>query len=289
MLAKLHGLQLRARRVVEGYLAGLHRSPYHGFSVEFAEHREYAPGDDLRYVDWKVFGRTNKPYVKQYEDETNLLCCLVLDASESMAYQSRSAALSKFEYCQILAAALAWLVLQQQDAVGLVTFDSDVRAFVRPSSNPAILKQLLHVLETAPSGAKTRTGPIFHELAQRMSKRGVVIILSDLLDDVRAMLAGIKHLRHRRHDVIVLHVLDPAEVDFPFQRMTRFEGLEGLPHVLADGRSVRRAYLSELESYLREVSMGCRAQQVDYHLVRTDQPMDLTLSRFLAARAEKGK
>jgi len=170
-LAKIKGLYLRARHIVEGYVSGLLRCPFHGFSIEFAEHREYARGDDLRYVDWKVFGRTDKFYVKQYEDETNLVCQLVLDVSESMRYRGPHSALSKFEYAQSLAAALAWLVLQQQDAVGLVTFDQQIRASIRPSSNPSHLQQLFQVLESVTLESKTKAGAIFHELAERMSKR----------------------------------------------------------------------------------------------------------------------
>jgi uncharacterized protein (DUF58 family) len=168
-LAKIQGLRLRARHIVEGYVAGLHRSPYRGFSIEFAEHREYAPGDDLRYVDWKVFGKSDKVYLKQYEDETNLLCYLVLDQSESMTYKSREAVLSKLEYAASLAAALGWLVLRQQDAVGLATFDSQLRTLIRPAGNPSHLEELLHGLESIAPGKKTAAGPIFHDLAQRMT------------------------------------------------------------------------------------------------------------------------
>ncbi len=209
-LAKLQGLELRARLIVEGYVAGVHRSPYHGFSIEFAEHREYVPGDDLRYVDWKVFGKTDKFYLKQYEEETNLVGYLLLDTSESMRYQSDDAPLSKLEYAQCVAASLAYLVLQQQDSVGLATFDNEIRSLVRPSSNPSHLKQLLHVMEHTQPQRKTRTGPIFHDLAERLKRRGLVLILSDLFDDVPSMLAGLKHFRHRRHDVVVLHVARPG-------------------------------------------------------------------------------
>ena len=214
MLARLQGLPLRARSTVEGYLSGVHRSPFHGFSIEFSEHREYAPGDDLRYLDWKVFGRTDKYYLKQFEDETNLVCHLLLDTSESMRYRSDAAPCSKLEYAQRAAAALAYLVLHQQDSAGLVTFDSEIRSLVRANSNPSHLKQLLHVMEGASAGRKTSIGPIFHDLAQRLRKRGIVIVLSDLFDDVEVMLTGLKHLRHRRHEVIVMHVLDPAETGF---------------------------------------------------------------------------
>jgi uncharacterized protein (DUF58 family) len=286
-LAKLQGLELRARRIVEGYVAGLHRSPFHGFSVEFAEHREYVPGDDLRYVDWKVFGRSDKIYLKQYEEETNLLAYLALDTSESMSYQSDAAALSKLEYAKCVAAALTYLVLQQQDSVGLATFDSQLRSFVRPSGHPSHLKQVLHVMEQSPGERKTATGPIFHDLAERLKKRGIVLVLSDLFDDVPQMMAGLKHFRHRRHDVVVLHVLDPAELEFPFRNTTLFRGMEGLPDVLTDPRSLRKAYLAEFDRFQQEVRKGCRANNVEYVLLRTDQSMDVALSSFLSSRMRR--
>ena len=288
-LAKLSGLQLRARRIVEGYVAGLHRSPYRGFSVEFAEHREYAPGDDLRYLDWKLLGRTDKFYLKQYEDETNLIGYLALDASESMQYQGPDSPLSKLEYAQCLAAALGWLILQQQDAVGLVTFDQRIRSLVPPSSNASHLKQLLHVLEGVEPTAKTAIGPIFHELAEQWRRRGVVIVISDLFDDVNLLMAGLKHLRHRQHDLIILHVLDAAELDFPFTEPTLFRGLEGIPSVIADPRSLRRAYLDEMNQFLQAVKRGCREWDMDYCLLRTDAPLDTALSAVLARRMARVK
>jgi len=288
-LAKLKGLQLRARHIVEGYVAGLHRSPYRGFSIEFAEHREYAPGDDLRYVDWKVFGRTDKYYLKQFEDETNLICYLVLDISESMRYQGPDSALSKFEYAQCLAATMAWLVLQQQDAVGLVTFDNEIRANVAASSNASHLRSLLKVMEDVRPEAKTATGPIFHELAERFRKRGVVVILSDLFDEVGSLIAGLKHFSHRRHDVILLHILDPAELDFPFRAPTMFQGLEQYPEVLTDPRSLRKAYLQEMESFRNEIQKGCRQHAMDYQLIRTDRPLDEALTKYLAERSARVK
>jgi uncharacterized protein (DUF58 family) len=288
-LAKLKGLHLRARHIVEGYVSGLHRSPYHGFSIEFAEHREYAPGDDLRYVDWKVFGRTDKFYLKQYEDETNLLCYLVLDVSESMTYRSSPAALSKLEYAQALAASVAWLVLEQQDAAGLVTFDSQIRTLLRPASNTSHLKQMIQVMETATPGKKTAAGPIFHELAERLKKRGVVMIFSDFFDNVNSLLAGLKHFHHRRHDVVLLHVLDPAELDFPFQRPTQFQGLEEFPDVMTDPQSLRRAYLKELGIFQQKLREGCRTMNMDYELMRTDRPLDAALRSFLAGRMARMK
>jgi uncharacterized protein (DUF58 family) len=288
-LARLHGLELRARRIVEGYVAGLHRSPYRGFSNEFAEHREYASGDDLRYVDWKVFGKSDRFYLKQFEEETNLLCYLLLDTSESMRYQGPHAAMSKFAYAQCAAAALAYLVLHQRDAAGLVTFDQEIRQVIRPSSNPMHLKQLLHVMEGTTAERKTSTGPTFHDLAERLGRRGIVVILSDLFDDVDSMLAGLKHLRHRRHDVIVLHVLDPAELDFPFQQVTMFKGLEASGEVIAEPRSLQAAYQREIKAFVKRIRAGCRAQQIDYVTIRTDQPLDAVLRTFLAARKKRVK
>ncbi|MCA9248930.1 MAG: DUF58 domain-containing protein [Planctomycetales bacterium] len=286
-LAKIQGLQLRARHIVEGYVSGLHRSPYHGYSIEFAEHREYVPGDDLRYVDWKVFGKTDKVYLKQYEEETNLISYVLLDTSESMAYRGPDAAMSKLDFAKCLAASLAYLVLQQQDSVGLVTFDAKINTLLRSSTNPSHLKQILHVLEDSPPTEKTSIGPIFHDLAERLKKRGVVIVLSDLLDNVDSLLAGLKHFRHRRHEVILFHTLDPAELDFPFRQTMLFKGLEGNPELLTDPASLRDAYLRQLNAYLKSLKTGCLAQRADYHLVRTDQAFDTVLSNCLAPRMSK--
>ena len=283
-LAKLQGLQLRARRVVEGLVAGAHRSPYRGFSVEFSEHREYAPGDDLRYLDWKVFGRTDKFYLKQFEDETNLLCYIVLDVSESMSYRGPSAGLSKLAYAQCVAASLAWLVLQRQDAVGLATFDRELREVVSPSSSPSHLANLLSVMESASASGKTSVESVFRELAPKLSKRGIVIVISDLFDDPCHVLSGLRHFRHRQHDVAVLHLLDPAEVDLPFELPTRFMGLEGDLDVTADPQSVRAAYRAEVDHFLAHIKRGCLDNQIDYRLLTTDQPLDVALSTFLASR-----
>jgi uncharacterized protein (DUF58 family) len=283
-LSKLTGLELKARLIVEGYVAGLHKSPYSGFSVEFAEHREYAPGDDVRYVDWKVFGKTDRFYLKRFEEETNFACHILLDASESMRYRSEHAAVSKLEYAKYIAAALCHLVVRQQDAAGLAIFNTQVTQILRPSSQPTHLKQLCHVMEqTVPQG-ETSLGPIFHDLAERIHKRGLVIILSDLFDDLGSLVSGLKHFRHRRHDVSVLQVIDPAEQDFPFDDPTRFRGLEGLPEQTAEPRGLRSAYQAEFERFLREVRRACGDVQMDYSLLRTDQPLDTALRSVLTRR-----
>lgn len=288
-IARLQGLELRARRIVEGYVAGLHRSPYQGFSNEFAEHREYVPGDDLRYVDWKVFGKSDRFYLKQFEVETNLILYLVLDASESMQYQGPTSPMSKITYAQCAAAAFAYLALHQRDAVGLTMFDQEITHSIRPSSSPTQLKQLVHVLEQSTAARKTRTGPIFDELAERFRRRGVVVILSDLFDELDPMLAGLKHLRHEKHDVILLHVLDAMEIDFPFQQVTMFKGLEAIGNVLVDPRALHAAYRREIEAFRRQIRSCCRANQIDYILLRTDQPLDAALSAFLSARRKRTK
>jgi uncharacterized protein (DUF58 family) len=287
-LASIEGLDLQARLVVEGYVSGMHKSPYHGFSVEFAEHREYVPGDDVRHVDWKVWSKTDKYYLKQYEEETNLLLYLLLDTSESMAYAS-GRNLSKMRYAQILAASLAYMVLQQQDSVGLATFDDAVRRYLRPAGQPSHLKELIHVLDVTPARSKSDMGQVFHDLAERYKKRGVVVVISDLFDEVPKVLAGLKHFRHRRHEVIVFHVLDPAELDFPFRETTLFKGLEGLPEVLTEPYALRKAYQAEVGAFLDEMKKGCRMIDIDYVPIRTDQPLDAALSTYLAARAARSR
>jgi len=286
-LASLKGLHLRARQIVEGYMVGLHRSPLRGFSIEFAEHREYTPGDDVRHVDWKVFGRTDKFYVKQYEDETNLICYLVLDVSESMGYQGPDSAMSKLEYARCLVAALSWLVLQQQDAVALATIGQQVQDRLRPASHPSQWDNVLRVLEAATPAGTTRMGPTLHELAERYRKRGIVIILSDLFTDVDELVAGLRHFGHRRHDVVLLEILDPAEVDFPFQHFSRFQGLEQLGSLLADPAAIRTAYLAEMEETRNRVQQEIRKLGMEWVSVRTDTPFDVAMREFLGARESR--
>ena len=287
-LSSLEGLDIQARLVVEGYVAGLHQSPYHGFSVEFAEHREYVPGDDIRHVDWKVWSKTDKLYLKQYEEETNLLLYLLLDTSESMKYASGKN-ITKLHYAQIVAASLAYMVLQQQDSVGLATFDDAVRRYLKPAGQPMHLKEMIHVMDVTPARSKTDVGPVFHDLAERFKKRGVVAILSDLFDDVPRILAGLKHFRHRRHEVIVFHILDPAEIEFPFRDSTLFKGLEGMPDLLTEPRALRQAYQKEINGFLEELRKGCRMINIDYVPLRTDWELDTALSGYLAARANRIK
>ena len=285
-LASIQGLDLAARLAVEGYVAGMHKSPYHGVSVEFAQHREYAPGDDIRRIDWKVWSKTDKFYLKQYDEETNLLTYLLLDTSESMGYASEGH-VSKLQYAQLVAAALSYLVLQQQDSVSLATFNAKVDRFLRPSGQPSHLKDVLQVMSATPARQKTDLGAIFHDLAERFKKRGLIVLLSDLFDEPSRILAGLRHFRHRRHDVIVFQVLDPAELDFPFRQTTLFKGLEGLGDQLADPASLRRAYQDEVNAFCSELRKGCQSINIDYVLLRTDQSLDQALSSYLATRSAR--
>ncbi len=281
VLAKLTGLDLKARMIVEGFVTGLHKSPFQGFSVEFAEHREYVPGDDLRHVDWKVFGKSDRIYVKQYEEETNFACHVVVDASDSMSYRSRGAAMSKLEYAKHIAAVLAYVIVQQQDAVGLVTVGDRVLDFIRASTQPSHLKQLHHVLEQAQPAGETALGPVLHDIAERIRKRGLIIVLSDFFDDPESLLLGLKHLHHRRHDVRLLQVIDPAEQDFPFEDPTLFKGLEVPTQLLSEPRSIRRAYRNEFDAFLKTIQRQAHDLNMEYVLLRSDMPLDAALTHVL--------
>jgi uncharacterized protein (DUF58 family) len=272
--------------VVEGYVAGMHPSPYHGFSVEFAEHREYVPGDDIRHVDWKVWSKTDKLYLKQYEEETNLLSYLLVDTSESMAYASGEN-VSKLQYAQFVAAALAYMILKQQDSVGLVVFDDAVRRYLKPAGSPSQLKEVIRLLDVTPAREKSDLGVVFHDLAERFKKRGVVAVFSDLFDDVDNVMSGLKHFRHRRHEVIVFHILDPAEISFPFRDTTLFKGLEGLSQMLTDPHGLRRAYREEVTAFLKKIEKACRMADIDYVPLQTNQNLGIALSSYLSGRSAR--
>lgn len=280
---KVSPLDLKARLVVEGFITGLHQSPYRGFSVEFAEYREYVPGDDLRHIDWKVFGKTDRHYIKQYEEETNLVSHVLLDVSESMAYGSGS--VTKRDYASTIAAALIYLVVQQQDAVGLGLFDQTVRHFSPAGSSHGHMRKLLREIAAAEPGDKTDVAGVMLDMADRIRKRGLVILISDFFDDPEKILQGVQMLRHRRHDVIVMHVLDHYEVEFPFDTMTKFVGLEGFGERVANPRALRKAYLAELENHLEAIKTGCHATGADYVRMTTNQRLDVALSAYLATRS----
>ena len=286
-LAKVRSLELQARLIVEGSLSGMHKSPYHGFSVEFAQHREYVPGDDIKHIDWKVYGRTGRFYLKQYEEETNLICWILLDVSESMKYGSTG--VTKFDYAAMAAAGLAYLVLGQSDSVGFIAFDDEIRHYLKPSSQPSQLKEMIRLMNEGGGREKSRMGPLFHELAERMNRRSVIVILSDMFDEVDEILTGFKHLRHKRHEVVLWHILDGAELTFPFQESTLFRGLEQYPELLTEPRSLRDSYLQQIESFVHDLKRGCRDQNIDYVQLRTDTPLNVALSSYLAHRLTRSK
>lgn len=282
-LSKIARLEIRARLIVEGFISGLHKSPYHGASVEFAEHREYVPGDDIRHMDWKVYGRSGRYYIKEYEEETNLRTEILLDASESMAYGSHE--MSKLEYGRTVAAALAFLILKQRDAVGATVFDQEIRAGVPISSNPTHLRNLVGVLAQEPGKDATDMSEVLARVADRLSRKSLIILISDLFDSVDAIDRGLRQLRHSRHEIMLFHLMDPHELTFPFQRMTMFEGLEDFPELLANPNTLREAYLEEVKSYLNQVKKQCRNNRIDYVLVDTSKRFDVVLTEFLARRS----
>jgi uncharacterized protein (DUF58 family) len=283
-LARIRPLGLRARTLVEGLMAGLHRSPLRGHSLEFAQHREYVPGDDLRLVDWKVYARTDRYYLKQYEDETNFTAYLMLDTSESMTYKGPRSPLSKLEYGQLIAFSLAYLVITQQDSVGMATFSVDLDNWLLPGGQASHLDDLLHMLETAPTMAKTNLGKAIEAAVQRCLKPGLVVLISDLLDDQDALLKALKRLRYLRHDTIVIHVLDESEMTFPFDRPSRFEGLEGIPEIMADPLLIGAMYRRAVKEFCIEIEAGCQKLGVDYHRVITNESLAATLPTLLARR-----
>jgi uncharacterized protein (DUF58 family) len=285
VLARISGLELKARTIVEGFLSGLHRSPLKGFSVEFAEYRQYLPGDDLSTIDWKVFARTDRHYVKKYEEETNLRAYLVLDISASMSYGSGP--MTKFEYGSCLAASLAYLMRRQRDSAGLITFDNHIRTLLPPSSRPGQLRSLLLALDGQEAGTVTDTGPPLHRLADSLEKRGLIVLISDLLDDPARVVDGLKHFRFRGSDVLVFQVLDRAELTFPFDRPVTFEDLETRQQVSATPSSVRAQYLAALESHVETYRRELRSAGIDYRLLDTSQPLDFALLSFLAVRARR--
>jgi uncharacterized protein (DUF58 family) len=284
-IKRIARLDLRARYVVEGFLSGMHRSPYYGQSIEFRQHRQYTYGDDLRYVDWKVWAKQDRYYVKQFEEDTNLRCTLLCDVSGSMGYGR--GAMNKFEYACSVAASLAYLILRQQDAVGCAAFDDALRLTVPQRTKRNHLDSILQAMETCSPRNKTDLYQILRNVAETYRRRGLMILLSDLLVDRGGLLKGLRLLRSRGHDIIVFHVLDDDELDFPFTGPTRFEGLETPDQLRCNPRALREGYLQALGGYLEEVRLGCSRHQADYVRLRTSQPLDAALAAFLSNRMGK--
>lgn len=284
LVSKLQRLDLVARLVVEGFLTGLHRSPYHGFSVEFAEHRPYMPGDPLRFVDWKVYGKRDRYYVKKYEEETNLRSHLVLDASASMGFKSDRAVFSKFDYAVHLAAALTYLMLHQQDSVGLLTFADRILSLIPPRSAPSHLRVLLRELDHSEVQGTTEIGNSLSRLAERVRRRGLIVLFSDLMDDPATVLTGLKHFRHRKHEVIVFHILDPAEADFPYKEEAVFVDMETSERLTTIPWEITEEYQSRMKEWQNTIKRTCAEHHIDYVELQTSTSFDRALLSYLEKR-----
>jgi len=281
--SKLGGLDLIARLVVEGFMTGLHKSPYHGFSVEFAEHRQYMPGDSLRHVDWKLYGKSDRFYVKIFEEETNLRSHLLLDLSASMGYASPGR-LTKFQYASFLAAALAYLMLKQQDAVGLLTFTDRVERLIPPRAARTHLRLLLNELDRATPARSTDMGTALESLAERVKRRGLIMLMSDLMDEPASVLRALKHFRHRQHEVVVFHILDPYEIAFPFRQETGFVDLETGQELLTQPWEIADQYRERFEAWSKAYARVCLENRIEYVRLSTETPFDVALLRYLEKR-----
>lgn len=287
ILDRLSGLSLVARTVVEGFMAGQHTSPYRGSSVEFAQHRQYVPGDELRSVDWKIFARSNRLVVKEFVEETNFSCHLLVDASESMSYSSLS--WSKLDYARWCAAALAHLVIRQRDAAGLVIFDEDVRDKVPPKNGAHQLGGIFDALELAEPRGATGVGEVLQWIGGRLRSRGIVAILSDFFDDIEKLVTGMRLLAHAGHEPILFQVLDPQELEFDFERLLRLDGMEGLGRLKVDPKAIRAAYREELRKHQDELKRQARALSIDFVPLSTAAPLDVALSTYLARRSARAR
>lgn len=285
VLSKISNLQLIARTVVEGFIAGLHRSPYHGFSLDFAEYRQYSPGDDIRSVDWKLFGRTDRFYVKKYEGETNTQIYILLDASRSMEFSSQ--AFSKLDYARYLAASLAYFSMRQKDATGLMTFAADLLNYIPPRTRHGHFFTVLHHLEHLQTGKGTNLSRAMEQLARLARKKGLVVLISDLYYDVSEIIKGLRSFQYRGNDVILFHILDPVELELPFAQVSTLEDMETAEQLTYIPEYSRRVYLDLLQEHMETLKKECREVAIDYELLSTEQPLDLALLKYLSARQKK--
>lgn len=281
-IARAESLGMNARFIVEGYMAGEHKSPYRGFAIEFAQHREYAPGDDVRHLDWKVLAKSERYYIKQYEQETNFVAHLLVDGSESMKYGSTE--LTKFHYAKMMAACLSYVILHQRDAVALGIFDDDVQEYLPRSDNQDNLFKIMNRLASFEPTRETKIANVLHGMANQIRRKGIVIVISDFFDDEETMIEGIQHLRFSGHEVIVMQVLDPYEIDFPFTGMVQFEGLENIPRIQTRPSQIKKTYHREFEAFRQRLRDACDRNQCHFVEARTDQPLDEVLTNYLSFR-----
>lgn len=282
IISKIDNLYFRARRVVEGFIVGNHQSPYHGFSAEFSEHRAYGLGDEIKHIDWKLYGKTDRYYIKQYEEETNLQTHLIMDSSHSMDYGS--GALTKMEYAKTLFASFSYLMLKQQDAVGLTLFDSKIQKFIKPSSKSNHLNILLRTLSNINPHGETAIAPILHKIAERIHKKGLVILISDLFDDPKKTFNGLKHFKYKGHEVVIFHILDPQEVKLNFNNSTKFIDKETKRTITTDPRTIKIEYEKEVKEFCDFYRINCRKNKIDYIQIFTDQNIDYILANYLKKR-----
>jgi uncharacterized protein (DUF58 family) len=291
-LARIGSLDLRARLIVEGLMTGMHRSPYQGISVEFAQHRPYVAGDDIRHVDWKVFGRSDKIYLKQYLEETNLHLICIVDASESMGYgtvRSEGAEWTKYDHATAIAASLSYMAIQQQDSVGLAIFDQALSRYFKPSNSPGQWKIVVNELQQVPRWNKTNTGKILDQIAEKLTHRSLIVLLSDFFDDLEGLRQGLRHLRYKKHEIMAFQILDPAEIEFPFEDVTLFKGLEEAGELLTEPRALREGYMEQLSLFTEDLKKSCRGMHIDFHRFSSGDPLDVSLSQFLATRSASMK
>jgi len=286
-LMRIKNLQMRAKVIVEGFLSGLHRSPYHGFSVEFSEYRQYTPGDDLRYLDWRLYARSDRYYIKRFEDETNLRCYLLLDMSRSMGYGSRG--YPKADYARTAAATLAYFLTLQRDAVGLVTFDEQIVQYLPARFRPGHLHRLMMCLEHALSGTGTNLGPGIEQIARTVNKRGLIVLISDLLAPIDTLETHLGYLRSRGHDVVLLRILDPTELTFTFENAALFEDLESGRELYVEPETIRQSYLQRFSAHAQAVQKTCANLGIDFYPLTTEEPLELTLFDFMHARMRRGR
>lgn len=284
VVAQLENMELRARLVVEGFITGLHKSPFHGFSVEFAEHRQYRPGDEIKYIDWKVYSRTDRYYVKQFEEETNLRAVVAVDGSASMGYAS-DGNITKYAYATYLASALCYLMLKQKDAAGIALYDSEVRTYLPPRAKLSYVRELISALDGAtPSGA-TGTSAALDVLAERIARRSFVVIISDFFDDIESVISAMKHFRHQRHDVLAIQVLDPREMDFDFGWAANFVDMESGEEMVTQPFHIQTSYKESLQRFNDRLRSECYNMNVDFLRVSTATPFDKALTEYVAKRA----
>jgi len=287
VINKIDNLSLRAKLVVEGFIIGMHKSPYHGFSVEFSEHRPYGFGDEIKYIDWKLWGKTDRFYIKQFEEETNLSCHLILDKSLSMDYGSNK--LTKFEYSKSICAALSYLMIKQQDAVGLTTFDKKINTTIKPKSKISHLNLLLKTMHNSSTGGETNISSLLHGLAESINKKGLIILVSDLLDDEHKVMESLRHFRYKGHEIIVFHIVDPKEKDLDFNQNMNFIDLESNYNIIADSRLVKENYNKAFKKFSDYYKNECLRDKIDYNLVSTSDSLDKTLLQYLIKRSQINK